>query len=94
MASEKEIILNKQHRGQIMRVASMFYPTPVSIRQIKISLAEYGITVTADTDKHLYYLADKGYIRQDDKDEGGLVYITSKGIDLVEGTIEDEGLYL
>ena len=99
MEKSREILQNKQFRGQIMRIGAMFYPTPVTVRQIKISLQEYGIGTAADIIKHLVYLEGKSYIScesgtiGDNKDDDRIM-ITSKGIDLVEGTINDDGLYL
>lgn len=96
---QKDVLRNKQYRGQIMRVVAMFYPSPTVIKQVKLALQEYGMNYLAEIDKHLFYLEDKGYIRRaegfirnfadDDK-----IYITAKGIDLIEGTIDDDGLLL
>jgi DNA-binding MarR family transcriptional regulator len=91
--------MNKQYRGQIMRIIALFYPPSISIKQIKMSLTAYGINYQADVDKHLFYLESKGYIKRLgetnklSKDDD-FVEITAKGIDLIEGTISDEGLLL
>ena len=50
------------------------------------------MNVTADIDRHLAYLIDKEYVKGDLKAE--LVTLTAKGVDLVEGIIEDQGLIL
>lgn len=93
---ETKVRLNKQYRGQIMRTVARFYPTPITVKQIKLSLEEYGIRYKADIYKHLFYLEDKGYIKikEETKDRDGLITITSLGIDLIEGTIEDNGILI
>ncbi|MCQ4363154.1 hypothetical protein KQR54_18820 [Mycobacterium gordonae] len=100
----EQIIRNKQYRGQIMKVVAMFYPSPVTIDQLKIALSSYGASFVADLAKHLHFLADDAgdkspaYIRlpgpvehlgDDDK-----IYITRAGIKLVEGSLSDEDIRL
>lgn len=51
---------------------------------------------------HIYYLADKGYVKcylgdevlslVQDPPREALVRLTAKGIDLMEGTLDDEGV--
>jgi len=82
-----------------MRILVLFYPSPVSVKDLKLSLMEYGINNQADTSKHLFYLEDKCYLTCSEGfvsefNDDNLVTITAKGIDLVEGTIGDDGLYL
>lgn len=95
----KETLLNRQYRGEVMRVLALFYPTPITTKQIKDSLLQYGINNAADTSRHLQYLLDKNYIlvdkefTQDFKDEH-LVRMSPRGIDLIEGTISDDAIYL
>jgi hypothetical protein len=95
----KETMLNKKYRGEIMRILALFYPTPITVKQVKLSLLEYGINNGADTSKHLQYLLDKGYLNVDkefveDFKEEHMVRMSPKGIDLIEGTIVDEAIYL
>lgn len=52
----------------------------------------YGMTSAADVDRHLAYLLDKEYIKCDLN--GEYIGLTAKGVDLVEGNIEDVGLIL
>lgn|GEM_PF-1158795 len=100
---QAEILKNRQFRGQIMRIVAMFYPDPVTVKQLKLSLREYGLAYSADLDKHIYYLADDsdtssppyirradGFIREladDDK-----IYITKAGVKLMEGDVTDPGV--
>lgn len=96
-SERKNVMLNKQYRGQVLRVLALFYPTKVSYRQIKLSLLEYGITSAADIKKHIEYLKDKEYLRVERASEitdEDMILMTAKGVDLVEGTIFDDGLYL
>lgn len=97
--TEREIKLNKQYRAQIMRIMAAYYPASATAKQIRYSLLEYGLTNPGDISKHLYYLRDKGYIRYSDGsirdiDDSEPIFISSSGIDLVEGTITDDGLYM
>ena len=36
----KETMLNKKYRGEIMRILALFYPTPITVKQVKLSLLE------------------------------------------------------
>lgn len=97
--TEREIKLNKQYRAQIMRIVAMFYPTPTTVKNIKLGLLEYGMTNQTEISKYLYYLSDKGYIKYSGSTAKGiedneLIHITADGIDLVEGTTTDDGLYM
>ena len=82
-----------------MRVLALFYPTPISVKQVRLALLEYGITNGADVSKHLQYLLDKNYIIVDkefseDFKEEHVLRLSPTGIDLIEGTIEDDAIYL
>ena len=95
----KETLLNKKYRGEVMRVLALFYPTPITVKQIKLSLLEYGITNGADVSKHLQYLLDKNYIMVDkefaeDFREEHLLRMSPAGVDLIEGSIDDDAIYL
>ncbi|KYG90036.1 hypothetical protein A0U40_18705, partial [[Bacillus] sp. KCTC 13219] len=99
------VLKNRQYRGQIMRVVAMFYPAPVTVKQLKLALQEYGMTYGADIDKHIHYLADDadkknppfiriedGFLKEVTDDDK--VYITKAGIQLIEGDITDKGILL
>lgn len=95
----KETMMNKKYRGEVMRVLALFYPTPITVKQIKLSLLEYGITNGADVAKHLQYLLDKNYIMVDkefseDFKEEHLLRMSPAGVDLIEGSIDDDAIYL
>lgn len=102
---QREILKNRQFRGQIMRIVAMFYPAPVTIKQLKLALQEYGLTYTSEIDKHIHYLADDSdkesppYIRRADGfvkeiTDDDKIFITRAGIKLVEGSVLDEDILL
>lgn len=102
---QREILKNRQYRGQIMRIVALFYPDPVTVKQLKLALEEYGMLHTSDINKHLYYLADdsdkksppyvrkaEGFIKELSDDDK--IYITKAGIKLIEGSIQDDDILL
>ncbi|WP_455089074.1 hypothetical protein [Peptoanaerobacter stomatis] len=95
----KETMMNKKYRGEVMRVLALFYPTPITVKQVRLALLEYGITNGADVSKHLQYLLDKNYIMVDkefaeDFREEHLLRMSPAGVDLIEGSIDDDAIYL
>ena len=96
---ETQVLKNKQMRGQIIRTLALFYPDTSTVSNIRAALITRGITSTGEMDKHLTYLEDKKYITvqdgfiRDAKDDD-IVTLTAKGVDLVEGTIQDLGVIL
>ncbi|MEC1178526.1 hypothetical protein P9B03_08540 [Metasolibacillus meyeri] len=98
--NKAEVLKNRQYRGQIMRMVALFQPAPVTIKQLRLSLQEYGLTYGADIAQYIHYLADdsdkknppyirveEGFLKEiadDDK-----IYITKTGIKLMEGSITD-----
>ncbi len=95
----EEAMQNKITRGHIMRIHVLLYPTRIRVSQIRQVLQRHGDTTCEDLAKHLYYLEDKGYIKSvepaltSDIDDT-MFEITANGIDLAEGTINDDGLYM
>lgn len=92
-----QVTRNKMLRGQFLRTAALFYPNPISLRNIKISLMTKGMTIEADVAKVVHYLADKGYIKVTQGciqgfEDDDTIELTAKGIDLIEGTISDPGV--
>lgn len=96
-ANQTEVMKNKLLRGQILKTLTLFYPSPVNVNSLKTALMTRGVMATADITKTLHYLKDKEYIRitegkiQEIEDDD-LVELTAKGVDLMEGTIEDPGV--
>lgn len=92
-----QVTKNKMLRGQFLRTIALFYPSAISLKQLKISLLSKGMTVEADISKVVSYLQDKEYIRYTQGCIGGFedddtVELTAKGVDLIEGTINDPGV--
>lgn len=92
-----QVMKNKRLRGQVLRTLSLFYPTAVDVGTIKSALLTRGITVSAETATVLHYLADKEYIRIIEAkiteiEDSDLVELTAKGVDLIEGTVNDAGV--
>lgn len=90
---------NKILRGQVLKTLTLFYPDAVDVSGIKSGLMARGIIVTADSMKTLHYLQDKGYIRItaskiQDLEDGDLIELTAKGVDLIEDTIQDPGVVI
>lgn len=105
MMDQKEVLKNRQYRGQIMRIVAMFYPDPVTVKQLKLGLQEYGLAYTSEIDKHIHFLSDDSdkesppYIRRADGfirelTDNDKIYITKAGIRLVEGSIQDDDVLL
>lgn len=96
---EAQALRNKALRGQIMRTLSLFYPDPTAVTDVKNALLIRGQNNVAETENHLHYLKGKGYIEvcdgfsRDCRDDD-LVTLTSKGVDLIEGSIDDPGVML
>lgn len=92
-----QVTRNKMLRGQFLRTIALFYPSQISLKNLKTSLLTKGMTVEADVAKVVSYLKDKGYIRftqgciQGFEDDD-MVELTAKGVDLIEGTISDPGV--
>ena len=94
---QTEIIKNKMMRGKILRTIALFYPSPMDIKDLKTSLMSRGVQLTADINKLLHYLQDKGYIKMSvpeicEVSDDTLVELTAKGIDLLEDSIKDPGV--
>lgn len=92
-----QVAKNKMMRGQVLRTLALFYPSQVSIGSIKNSLLTRGLTISKDTSKILHYLKGKKYINiteggLKDIEDDDLIELTAKGVDLVEGTIDDPGV--
>lgn len=92
-----EVMKNKRLRGQVLRTLTLFYPSKVDVSGIRSALLTRGMVISADISKVLHYLKDKEYIKTSeckisDFEDSDLVELTAKGIDLIEGTIEDPGV--
>lgn len=100
---EAEATKNKEIRGYIIRSLAMGSNNTLMVRTIANALAGSNyILVQEEIGKHLDYLKDKGYIEYTPKEvrsyeayrRGAVIRLTPRGVDLVEGTIEDAGVLL
>lgn len=98
--TEQEVAKNKAVRGYIIRALAKGSQNALLVRQITNALVGDGLIISPDISKHLAYLQEAGYIaftgctanaynayRRD-----AVVKLTRKGVDLVEGTIDDPGV--
>ncbi|MCC5911334.1 MAG: hypothetical protein JJT76_12935 [Clostridiaceae bacterium] len=92
--------VNKNIRGYILRSLARGNQNTLLCRQIANALINDGLVVSPDISKHIDYLIEKGYIENNDKkissykiyQNDGAIRLTAKGVDLLEGTIDDAGV--
>lgn len=95
-----EIRQNKAIRGYIIRCMIKGFNYTAVVRQLSNAMMAGGLIVSPDISKHLDYLEDAGYIEFTEKKvtaynsyaNDAIIKLTKKGIDLAEGTIEDNGV--
>jgi len=91
---------NREVRGWILQICNRAQPYGASFTIIETTLLETGFHVSlSEIKSHLKYLEQKGYIRSEFIQKDGVKrwvnYITPKGVDLIEATIEqDPGVLL
>ena len=91
---------NKAIRGYILRSLVKGSQYRLYVRQIVNSLLASAMIVSPDISKHLAYLQEAGYIAfvtpktnaYNAYTKEGVIRLTREGIDLVEGTVEDDGV--
>lgn len=99
-AMELQVQQNKTIRGYIIRSLVKGPQNSLLVRQITNSLVADGMIISPDIGKHLDYLKEAGYINFIDKTvnaynvyrKDSVIKLTKKGVDLVEGTLEDPGV--
>lgn len=99
-AEAAEVKNNKAIRGYILRGLVKGYNNALLVRQITNALMGDGLILTPDIGKYLDYLEDGGYLEfanakvnaYNAYKNDAIVRLTKKGVDLVEGTIEDDGI--
>ena len=97
---EQEVLKNKAIRGYIIRALVKGNCNALLVRQITNALVGDGLIYSPDISKHLEYLTEAGYIVFTDRSvtsynayrRDAVVKLTRKGVDLVEGTIDDHGV--
>lgn len=98
--SESIVSRNKAIRGYIMRSLARGHSNTLLCRQLVSVMINDGVIVSPDVSKYLDYLVEKKYIEfTNTKVNSYTAYandatlrLTAKGIDLIEGTIEDRGV--
>lgn len=97
---EQEASKNKAIRGYIIRALAKGNQNNLLVRQITNALVADGLIYSPDISKHLEYLEEAGYIAYTNKlansynayRRDAVIKLTRKGVDLVEGTIDDPGV--
>lgn len=89
-------------RGTLMTLLYNNQSAAMMVRTLEYAMMQDDAYITSEIGSHLYYLADKGYVKLWQGDEPcsmasnppreALVRLTSMGIDLMEETIEDDGI--
>ncbi len=99
MADQMQVIQNKQTRGQILSLLELTHPTPTPENTLINALISSHHIITPDISKHLDYLEDRGYIELKQaptylSTAGSMRYVklTSRGVDLLEETVQDPGV--
>lgn len=99
-AERIEIWQNKAVRGYIIRCLVKGYNYSALTRQLSNAMIASGMVISPDISKYLDYLKGAGYIEfTDDKVTAYTAYandavikLTKAGVDLAEGSIEDNGV--
>lgn len=87
---------NKHIRGHIMYLLSLSHPSPTTARVLETGMLSSLLVTNPDISAYVDYLIDRGYVEEINNEEYRLKYykLTSRGIDLLEGTICDAGVIL
>lgn len=94
---------NKRIRGWVVRILQRAYPAGIEDANIYKQLHELGYEVTKkDFEANIAYLKEDGFLEEKKFGESGfnavlinrILKLTTKGIDIVEGTVKDEGVSL
>jgi hypothetical protein len=89
----------KHLRGQLLDFLKRIYPR--NIEELGIISVFYEYYRDKDIRQSLQYLVDKGYVEKEERkhpyrrrEKVSFYKISAKGIDLIEGTIDDAGVIL
>ena len=94
--TEQEVSKNKAIRGYIVRALAKGSQNALLVRQI----TNAGLIYSPDISKPIEYLQEAGYVTFTDRSvnaynayrKDSIIKLTRKGVDLVEGTINDPGI--
>lgn len=98
--TEQEVSKNKAIRGYIVRALAKGSQNALLVRQITNALVADGLIYSSDISKPIEYLQEAGYVTFTDRSvnaynayrKDSIIKLTRKGVDLVEGTINDPGI--
>lgn len=84
-------------RGAVLRVLAKEHPRPVDLKVLRVLMNELGYGLDdRECLGHIEYLAEKEFVRREEKKAGGLrimlVSISANGLDLIDGLKEDIGI--
>lgn len=96
----QEVRQNKAIRGYIVRCLVKGYNNTAVVRQLSNTMIAAGLVISPDISKYLNYLQGAGYVEFTDSKvtaynayaNDAVVKLTKEGVDLAEGTIEDNGV--
>lgn len=97
---QAEIRRNKEVRGYIIRCLVRGYNNTALTRHLSTAMIDDKIVISPDISKYLAYLQEAGYIEFTKEKitaynafaNDAVIRLTKKGVDLAEGTIEDNGV--
>lgn len=95
-----EVQQNKSIRGYILRSLAKGHANSSLVRTLTNMLVQEQMIITPDISKYVDYLEDAGYVEFTNKrinaynayKTDAVIKLTKKGVDLLEGTIEDPGV--
>lgn len=87
----------KRVRGALLKVLANYYPGVVDSKVLEALATDLGFEMRdRECDGHIAYLAEKGFAsltkRKAEGIEIHIVKITAKGLDLLDGIVEDPGV--
>lgn len=96
------VVRRKCARGMLLGMLYEHQSAAVMLQTLEYAIMQDDPHISTEIDSHIYYLADKGYVKVYNDGElmqlasnpprKALIRLTAKGIDLMEGTIEDDGV--
>lgn len=102
MIDRMTIVRRKCARGTLLSMLYDNQTAAVVLRSLEYAMMPDEPHISSEIGAHIYYLADKGYVvvymggeplaLDKNPPREALVRLTAKGIDLMEGTIEDDGV--
>ncbi len=84
-------------RGAILKLLAYQHPGTIDFKVLHFLLDDLRYTISEEECKsHVHYLAEKGLLTKDERKSSGIeiimVSITPKGLDLLDGFIEEPGV--